>query len=110
LDTFDAVFPRKRADEEASAANHMKTYDASAYDHLVAALDRLDPRQRMAFTLFAIEGRPLREVAEIMESTIGTARMRSWRARRTLYKRAKNDPLLSEFLSGHSEQEEELVR
>jgi len=47
LDTFDAVFPRKRADEEASAANHMKTYDASAYDHLVAALDRLELSERV---------------------------------------------------------------
>ena len=47
LDTFDAVFPRKRADEEASAADHMKTYDASAYDHLIGALDRLELSERV---------------------------------------------------------------
>lgn len=47
LDTFDAVFPRIRADEKASAENHMKSYDASAYDHLVEALSRLDLSDRV---------------------------------------------------------------
>jgi DNA-directed RNA polymerase specialized sigma24 family protein len=47
--------------------------------------------------LFAIENRSLREVAEIMESTLATAKIRVWRARRTLEERAKKDPLLSEF-------------
>jgi RNA polymerase sigma-70 factor, ECF subfamily len=63
-----------------------------------AELERLDARQRMAFTLFAIEDRPLREVADLMESTVVTAKLRVWRARRALEKRARKDPLLSEFL------------
>lgn len=70
-----------------------------ALRRLYAELDRIEPRQRMAFTLFAIENRSLREVAEIMESSLATAKIRVWRARRTLEARAKLDPLLSEFSS-----------
>jgi predicted O-methyltransferase YrrM len=40
FDTFDAVFPRVRADEAQSARDHMKSYDVNAYDNLVAALAR----------------------------------------------------------------------
>lgn len=68
-----------------------------AVRRLYAELDRLEPRLRLAFTLFAIENRSLREVAEIMESTLATAKIRVWRARRALEERAKKDPLLSEF-------------
>ncbi len=71
-----------------------------------AELERLDAKQRVAFTLFAVEDRPLREVAEIMESSVVTAKLRVWRARRALEKRAKKDPLLCEFLSNASADEE----
>jgi RNA polymerase sigma-70 factor (ECF subfamily) len=70
-----------------------------AVRRLYAELDLLEPRQRLAFTLFAIENRTLREVAEIMETTLATAKIRVFRARRALEKRAKRDPLLSEFFS-----------
>ena len=69
-----------------------------AVRRIYAELDRLEPRQRLAFTLFTIENRSLREVAEVMESTLATAKIRVWRARRALEERAKKDPLLSEFL------------
>lgn len=84
-----------------------RTARREAVRRLYAELERLDPRQRMAFTLFALEGRTLREVAEIMESTLTTAKVRAWRARRTLEGRARRDPLLSEFLGGQLGQEEE---
>ncbi len=42
FDTFEAVFPRVRADEAQSAEDHMKTYDVNAYDNLVEALGNLD--------------------------------------------------------------------
>ena len=78
-----------------------------AVRRLYAELDRLEPRQRMAFTLFAMEGRTLREIAQIMDSTVATAKVRAWRARRTLESRAQRDPLLSEFLADQSGQVEE---
>jgi RNA polymerase sigma-70 factor (ECF subfamily) len=67
--------------------------------HLYAELERLEPKQRLAFTLFAIEDRPLSEVAELMDASVVSTKVRVWRARRTIEKRAKNDPLLREFLA-----------
>jgi RNA polymerase sigma-70 factor, ECF subfamily len=67
---------------------------------LYTELDRLEPRQRLAFTLFAIEGRSMREVADAMSSTQVAARVRVWRARQTLETRARKDPLLADFLGG----------
>jgi len=72
---------------------------------LYAELDRLEPRQRMAFTLFAVEDRPLREVATIMDASLVATKVRVWRARQTLEKRAKQDPLLADFLSGGTPRE-----
>ena len=47
FDTFEAVFPRVRPDEKASAAGHMESYEASAYEHLVEAIDRLGLSDRV---------------------------------------------------------------
>jgi RNA polymerase sigma-70 factor (ECF subfamily) len=85
-------------DSEAPSAEE-RTSLREAARRLYAELDRLEPLQRMAFTLFAIENRSLREVAEIMESTLATAKIRVWRARRALERRARKDPLLSEFFA-----------
>ncbi|HEY2729168.1 MAG TPA: sigma-70 family RNA polymerase sigma factor [Polyangia bacterium] len=63
-------------------------------------LERMDPRLRIAFTLHAIDGRPLREVAELMSASLVATKARVWRARRELDKRAKRDPLLASFLGG----------
>lgn len=81
-----------------------------AVRRLYAELDRLEPRLRLAYVLFTIEGRSLREVAQIMDSTVTTAKVRTWRARRALNDRAKQDPVLSEFLAEQSEPEQELQR
>jgi RNA polymerase sigma-70 factor, ECF subfamily len=80
-----------------------------AVRRLYAELARLEVKQRLAFTLCTVEGRSLAEVAEIMETTVATAKIRVWRARRTLESRAHKDPLLSEFLHETSEPEEEEV-
>jgi RNA polymerase sigma-70 factor, ECF subfamily len=65
---------------------------------LYAELDRLEPAQRLAFTLQAIEGRPLEEVAHVMQASLVATKTRVWRARRALEKRATRDPLLAEFI------------
>lgn len=70
-----------------------------AVRRLYAALDAIEPRQRIAFTLFALEGRTQREVAQLMNSTVGTVKIRVWRARRALEARARADALLSQFLA-----------
>jgi RNA polymerase sigma-70 factor (ECF subfamily) len=67
---------------------------------LYQILDRMDPRLRIAFTLHAIDGRPLREVAELMSASLVATKTRVWRARRELEKRAQREPLLQAYLDG----------
>lgn len=74
---------------------------------LYAALDRIEPVQRLAFTLHAIDGRPLEEVAQLMEATLVATKSRVWRARQALEKRARRDPLLARFLDGNGSSEED---
>lgn len=75
-----------------------------AAQRLYRALDRVDPAQRVAFALHAIEGLPLREVAEITESTLVATKSRVWRARREIERRARRDPLLASFLASEEEE------
>jgi RNA polymerase sigma-70 factor (ECF subfamily) len=63
-------------------------------------LDRMEPRLRIAFTLHAIDGRALREVAELMDASLVATKARVWRARRELEKKAARDPLLRSYLDG----------
>lgn len=77
-------------------------------DHSVAArdaarrlyrvLDRLDDKMRIAFALHVVDGRPLREVAEIMDASLVATKSRVWRARREIERRAAADPVLASYL------------
>ncbi|WP_394839229.1 RNA polymerase sigma factor [Pendulispora rubella] len=67
--------------------------------HLYAALDEMDPKQRTAFSLHAIDGRPLAEVAELMDASVVATQTRVWRARRALSARAGKDTALVDFIS-----------
>lgn len=66
---------------------------------LYAALDRVEVKQRVAFALAVIDGRPLAEVAQLTESTVIAVKTRVWRARKDLMKRASRDPVLSSYLA-----------
>ncbi|HKE14984.1 MAG TPA: sigma-70 family RNA polymerase sigma factor [Kofleriaceae bacterium] len=66
---------------------------------LYRALDRVEAAQRVAFALHVIDGIPLREVADITESSLVATKSRVWRARREIEKRARRDPLLAGFLA-----------
>src|SRR5262245_46135613 len=61
-------------------------------------LDRVDPKQRIAFALHVLDGRPLKEVARVMKSSLVATKTRVWRARRALEKRARRDPVLAAFV------------
>ena len=65
---------------------------------LYAALAQLSPEARIAFALYAIDGRSIAEVARLVGTTVVTAKVRIWRARRELMKRAAEDPVLKELL------------
>ena len=65
---------------------------------LYAELARLTPEARTAFALYAIDGRSIADVAKLVGTSIVTAKLRIWRARRELMKRAAEDPVLKELL------------
>jgi RNA polymerase sigma-70 factor (ECF subfamily) len=81
-----------------------------AVRRLYAELDRLESHQRIAFVLFAMEGRTQREIAELTNSTVATVKVRVWRARRALEQAAKKDPLLSEFFAESDRQRKDTTR
>jgi RNA polymerase sigma-70 factor, ECF subfamily len=84
------------ADGDADARRIAMARDAAR--RLYAALDRIDARQRIAFALAVIDGLPIKEVARLTDSTITGAKTRIWRARRELFKRAKQDPVLRDYI------------
>ena len=71
----------------------------AAIERLYVALDDLSPTLRVAFALFEIDGRSMAEVGELVGCTKTTAKLRVWRARRSLLKAAQSDPVLSELLA-----------
>ena len=66
---------------------------------LYAALDRLDPKQRIAFALATIDGMSMAEVAAVTESSIVAVKTRVWRARKDLMKRAAKDEVLRAYIT-----------
>ncbi len=79
------------------------TLDAQAHARdglrrLYSALAQLTPEARTAFALYAIDGRSIADVSKLINTSIVTAKLRIWRARRELMKRAAEDPVLKEFV------------
>ncbi|HVZ75019.1 MAG TPA: sigma-70 family RNA polymerase sigma factor [Polyangia bacterium] len=69
-------------------------------------LDRMDPRLRIAFTLHVIDGRSMRDIADLTQASLVATKTRVWRARRELEKRAQRDPLLKSFIEGGAREED----
>jgi len=67
---------------------------------LYRILERLEPRQRIAFTLCQIDGRSQQEVAALMAASLVATKARIWRARREVDRRARLDPLLAPLVMG----------
>ena len=87
--------PEIEADDPSA---EQKAIAREAVRRLYLALDRVEAKQRIAFTLHAIDGRSLREVAEITDSTVMATKTRVWRARKEIDRRARKDPLLAHYL------------
>jgi len=90
LETIAEVDSGARVDEQAHARDGLR--------RLYAVLARLTPEARAAFALYAIDGRSIREIADLTGSTRITAKTRIWRARREVERRAAEDPVLAELL------------
>jgi RNA polymerase sigma-70 factor (ECF subfamily) len=86
------------ADSDPNAEERAMAREAAR--HFYSELERIEPVQRLAFTLHAIDGRSLEEVASLMDATLVATKSRVWRARQALEKRARRDPLLARFLQG----------
>ena len=69
-----------------------------AVTRLYAALDRIDPVQRVAFTLAVIDGNSLADVAELTGASLSAVKTQVWRARAALDKRAASDVVLAEYI------------
>jgi RNA polymerase sigma-70 factor (ECF subfamily) len=60
-------------------------------------LDALSANKRMAFVLHVIEGRPMVEVAALMDASVPATKSRVMWARRGLLARLRRDPLLADL-------------
>jgi RNA polymerase sigma-70 factor (ECF subfamily) len=74
------------------------THAREASRRLYALLDRVEAKQRVAFVLHVVEGRPMAEVAQLMDATVVATKVRVWRARRAIEDRARRDPVLAEYV------------
>lgn len=74
---------------------------------LYAELEKIEAKQRIAFTLHELEGHSLAEVANIMEATVVATKARVWRARQQIESRARKDEVLRGYLTeGRAAREE----
>lgn len=67
---------------------------------LRAVLAGIDAKKRTAFVLHVVEGRRIEEVAALVGASVAATKSRIFFARRELMKRARRDPLLSDWLAG----------
>ncbi len=91
----EVIAPIADVDDRAAARDGLR--------RLYTVLGRLAPEARIAFVLFAIDGRSIAEVAAVIGTTTVTAKLRIWRARREVERRAANDAVLAEYLATHAE-------
>jgi RNA polymerase sigma-70 factor (ECF subfamily) len=85
---------------DGDASVEQRALDREAARRLYAALERLELKQRVAFALHVIDGRPIDEVAELVGASRTAIKTRVWRAERELRRRAAKDPVLRSFLEG----------
>jgi RNA polymerase sigma-70 factor (ECF subfamily) len=83
-----------------SPSAEKRALDREAVRRLYETLERLEPKQRLAFTLCAIDDRTVAEAAHLMNATVVATKARLWRARLHVEKCAKVDPVLVAYLTG----------
>lgn len=89
----DRPDPSGPADERAQAREGLR--------RLYAVLATLKPEARIAFALYAIDGRSIADVAAITGVSALTAKLRIWRARREVAQRVERDPILASYVDQH---------
>lgn len=97
--TSDEAVPSAPPEAELEAREDLR--------RVYAALATMKAEYRIAFALFAIDGRSLKEVADATGVSLIAAKSRVWRARRLLNERARLDPELAAYLEGTDESHSE---
>ena len=72
--------------------------DRDRIRRLKVILERLKPDSRIAYLLYHMENRTVPEIAEIAGATEAAIRKRISRAREEIHRRARRDPVLTEWL------------
>ncbi len=65
---------------------------------LYEILDTLAPKLRIAYVLHVLDERPLAEVARLTDATLVATKLRVWRARQHVERRARGDALLRDLV------------
>ncbi|MDD5306813.1 MAG: sigma-70 family RNA polymerase sigma factor [Deltaproteobacteria bacterium] len=86
-----------------SGTPHDRLVGQEALRRLHAALDRIKPKKRIAFLLFAAMGFSTQEVSEMVGAPVTTVKSRIWFARRELIRKARQDPYLAAILEDAEE-------
>lgn len=94
---FDA-FTETVADEDLVSDSRDEVQARRRLKRLMGILDDMGPRRRLAFVMHVIDGKPMKEVAEVLDITPQAVKSRVFQARKELLRRAASDPYLREFL------------
>lgn len=62
------------------------------------ALEKISPKKRVAFLLWAIEGMSIEAIAEMTDASVSATRSRIFYAQKELKKRAEHDPYLRDLI------------
>lgn len=90
-------------DIEAGASNapspEARAVSKQTMDRVLAHLSALSPKNRVAFILFAVEGRSVEEVAALVGASVTATKSRIFLARRSLLERIDRDTRLREWMN-----------
>jgi RNA polymerase sigma-70 factor (ECF subfamily) len=92
----DADVSAEPAAREPGADRRLET--RRLLDRTFRLLDRVGPRQRLAFVLHIVEGYSIEEVARMTSSSAVATKSRVFWARRRLLRNARRDPALAELV------------
>jgi DNA-directed RNA polymerase specialized sigma24 family protein len=80
------------------SSNEERIQHREGVRRLYCAMNEMPTHYRIAFGLFALDGRSLQGVAEATGVSLMAVKTRLWRARRMLNKAAQRDPVLAGYL------------
>jgi RNA polymerase sigma-70 factor (ECF subfamily) len=71
-------------------------------ERIAELLSDIAPKKRLAFLLHVVDGHPLEEVAALMNASRAATKSRVFWARRELFRRARRDPALRDWITDES--------